>query len=159
MGAVVGLYLFYQFPLPLFQTLLAATITVFGTYLVVAPNRFRLTPVLARSLDTLAGFSAALFGISGPVTLTRLLATYSDKTIVRNYALAFFLSMNLFRVGGYVLNGTFTLPILEMMLISGPFIAVALWHSNQLHFHVNEKLFRRVVAWVVLFGGLSLFFR
>jgi uncharacterized membrane protein YfcA len=159
MGAVVGLYLFYQFPLPLFQTLLAATITVFGTYLVVAPNRFRLTPALARSLDTLAGFSAALFGISGPITLTRLLATYSDKTIVRNYALAFFLSMNLFRVGGYVLNGTFTPPILEMMLISGPFIAVALWHSNQLHFHVNEKLFRRVVAWVVLFGGLSLFFR
>jgi len=35
---------------------------------------------------------------------------------------------------------------------------VALWHSNQLHFHVNEKVFRRVVAWVVLFGGLSLFF-
>ena len=100
MGAVVGLYLFYQFPLPLFQTLLAATITVFGTYLVVAPNRFRLTPALARALDTLAGFSAALFGISGPITLTRLLATYADKTVVRNYALAFFLSMNLFRVGG-----------------------------------------------------------
>lgn len=159
MGAVVGLYLFYQFPLPLFQMLLAATITVFGIYLVVAPNRFQLTPVLARSLDTLAGFSAALFGISGPITLTRLLATYSDKTIVRNYALAFFLSMNLFRVGGYVLNGTFTAPILEMMLVSGPFIAVALWHSNQLHFHVNEKVFRHVVAWVVLFGGLSLFFR
>jgi uncharacterized protein len=159
MGAVVGLYLFYQFPLPLFQMLLAATITVFGIYLVVAPNRFRLTPVLARTLDTLAGFSAALFGISGPITLTRLLATYADKTTVRNYALAFFLSTNLFRVGGYVLNGTFTQPILEMMLVSGPFIAVALWHSNQLHFHVNERLFRRVVAWVVLFGGLSLFFR
>jgi len=158
-GAVFGLYLFYKFPLPLFQTLLAATITLFGIYLVVAPNRFRLTPILARSLDTLAGFSAALFGISGPVTLTRLLATYSDKTVVRNYALAFFLSMNLFRVGGYVLNGTITQPILEMMLVSGPFIAVALWHSNQLHFHVNEKLFRRVVAWVVLFGGLSLFLR
>jgi uncharacterized protein len=159
MGAVAGLYLFYQFPLPLFQMLLAAAITLFGTYLVVSPNRFRLTPAVARSLDTLAGFSAALFGISGPVTMTRLMATFSDKTIIRNYAFAFFLSLNLFRVGGYVLNGTFTRPILEMMLISGPFIAVALWHSNQLHFHVNEKLFRRVVAWVVLLGGLSLFFR
>jgi uncharacterized membrane protein YfcA len=159
MGAVVGLYLFYQFPLPLFQMLLAGTITLFGIYLVVAPNRFRLTPALARTLDTLAGFSAALFGISGPITLTRLLATHADKTTVRNYALAFFLSTNLFRVGGYVLNGTFTQPILEMMLVSGPFIAVALWHSNQLHFHVNERLFRRVVAWVVLFGGLSLFLR
>jgi len=158
MGAVVGLYLFYQFPLPLFQMLLAVTITVFGIYLVVSSNRFQLTPALARSLDTLAGFSAALFGISGPVTMTRLMATFSDKTTVRNYALAFFLSTNLFRVGGYVLNDTFTQPILEMMLVSGPFIAVALWHSNQLHFHVNEKVFRRVVAWVVLFGGLSLFF-
>lgn len=159
MGAVAGLYLFYQFPLPLFQILLAATITLFGTYLVVSPNRFKLTPALARTLDTLAGFSAALFSISGPVVMTRLMATFSDKTIIRNYALAFFLSLNLFRVGGYILNGTFTAPILEMMLVSGPFIAVVLWHSNKLHFHVNEMLFRRVVAWVVLFGGLSLFFR
>lgn len=158
-GAVAGLYLFYQFPLSVFQLLLAATITLFGIQLVVAPNRLRLTPLLARSLDTLAGFSAALFGISGPVAMTRLMATFSDKTIVRNYALAFFLALNLFRVGGYLLNGTFTQPILEMMLFSGPFIAAALWYSNQLHFHVNEKLFRRVVAWVVLFGGLSLFFR
>lgn len=159
LGAVAGLYLFYQFPLPLFQILLAATITLFGTYLVVSPNRFKLTPVLARTLDTLAGLSAALFGISGPVVMTRLMATFSDKTIIRNYALAFFLSLNLFRVGGYILNGTFTAPILEMMLVSGPFIATVLWHSNKLHFHVNELLFRRVVAWVVLFGGLSLFFR
>ena len=158
-GAVVGLYLFYQFPLPLFQLLLASTITMFGAYLVASPNRFQLTPALARVLDTIAGFSAALFGISGPVVMTRLMATFPDKTVVRNYALAFFLTLNLFRVGGYILNGTFTAPILEMMLVSGPFIAAVLWHSNKLHFHVNEKLFRRVVAWVVLFGGITLFFR
>jgi len=159
MGGLAGLYLFYQFPLPLFQLLLAVTITLFGVYLVVSPDRFRHTPLLARSLDALAGFSAALFGISGPVTMTRLMATFSDKTTIRNHAFAFFLSLNLFRVGGYVLNDTFTLPILEMMLFSGPFIAVALWYSHQLHIHVNENMFRRVVAWVVLFGGLSLFFR
>jgi uncharacterized membrane protein YfcA len=118
-----------------------------------------MTPVLARALDSLAGFSAALFGISGPITMTRLMATFPDKTTVRNNAFAFFLSLNLFRVGGYVLNGTFTVSILEMMLVSGPFIAVALWFSHQLHFRVNETLFRRVVAWVVFLGGLSLFFR
>ena len=158
-GALVGLYLFYQFPGPLFQILLAATISVFGIYLITAPNRLRLTPTLARSLDTLAGFSAALFGISGPITLTRLMASFPDKNTVRSYAFAFFLSLNLFRVGGYVLNGTFTAPILEMMWVSGPFIAVALWYSNQLHIRVPEATFRRVVAWVVLLGGASLFFR
>ncbi|MCK7576974.1 MAG: hypothetical protein MZV65_14775 [Chromatiales bacterium] len=48
------------------------------------------------------------------------MATFDDKTTVRNYALAFFLALNLFRAGGYVVNGTFTPAILEMMLWSGP---------------------------------------
>jgi uncharacterized membrane protein YfcA len=159
LGALAGLYCFYQFPLRLFQFLLATGITVFGIYLVATPNRLRLTPSRARSLDTLAGFSATLFGISGPIVMTRLMATFHDKTTIRNNALAFFLSLNLIRVGGYVLNGTFTPAILKMMLISGPVIAVTLWYSNQLHFHVNEAIFRRVVSWVILLGGLSLFFR
>lgn len=46
-----------------------------------------------------------------------------------------------------------------MMLVTAPFIAGALWFGNQLHFHVNERLFRRVVSAMILFGGLTLFYR
>jgi uncharacterized membrane protein YfcA len=46
-----------------------------------------------------------------------------------------------------------------MMAISAPFLAVTLWFSNQLHLHINERVFRRVVAWMILIGGLSLFYR
>lgn len=159
LGGLAGLYLFYRAPLGVFQILLAAMITLSGLWLVLAPGRQKFSLPVARSLDTLGGASQALFGISGPVTMTRMLATFSDKTTVRNYALAFFLATNLFRAGGYVVNGTFTPAILRMMLISGPFIAVTLWYSNQLHFHVNEKRFRQVVAWVILAGGISLIFR
>lgn len=158
-GSVLGLYLFYRFPLPLFQLLLAMTITLFGIYLVATPGRLRLTPALARLLDLVAGVSQALFGISGPVAMTRLLATFPDKTTVRNYALAFFLGLNLFRAGSYLWHGTYTAAIAEMMLVSAPFLVIALWYSNRLHFRVHETTFRRVVAWVILFGGVSLFFR
>jgi uncharacterized protein len=158
-GGVAGLVLFELFSVTVFQLLLAATVTLSGAYMVAAPGRLRLTPRLARSLDTLAGFSQALFGISGPVAMTRIMATFDDKTTVRNYALAFFLALNLFRAGGYVVNGTFTPAILEMMLWSAPFLVAALWFGNHLHFRVNELWFRRVVAWVILLGGLSLFFR
>jgi len=158
-GGIAGLVLFQLFSATVFQLLLAATVTLSGAYMVAAPGRLRLTPRLARSLDTLAGFSQALFGISGPVAMTRIMATFDDKTTVRNYALAFFLALNLFRAGGYVVNGTFTAAILEMMLWSGPFLVAALWFGNHLHFRVNERWFRRVVAWVILLGGLSLFFR
>lgn len=159
LGGVVGLVLFELFSVTVFQLLLAATVTLSGTYMVAAPGRLKLTPPLARSLDTLAGFSQALFGISGPVAMTRIMATFDDKTTVRNYALAFFLALNLFRAGGYVANGTFTPAILEMMMWSAPFLVAALWFGNHLHFRVNEQWFRRVVAWVILIGGVSLFFR
>ena len=159
LGATAGLYLFYHAPLALFQQLLAGMITLSGLWMVLAPGRLTLSPGRARALDVLAGISQALFGISGPVAMTRLLATFRDKTTVRNYALAFFLALNLFRTGGYLLNGTFTATIAQMMLVSAPFIAVALWFGNHLHFRVNETRFRQVVAWVILFGGISLFFR
>ena len=159
LGSVVGLYLFYYFSMGLFHVLLASAITVFGLYLVIAPKKLKLNNVTARLLDTLAGVSQALFGISGPIAMTRLLGTFQEKTMVRNYALAFFLALNVFRVAGYVVNGTFTAEIGEMMLFSAPFLAVALWFVNHLHFKVNEIHFRRVVSWIILLGGLSLFYR
>jgi uncharacterized membrane protein YfcA len=158
-GSVAGLYLFYLFPNEVFRMLLAAAITAAGTYLVLTPHRLRINRVVARLLDFLGGVSQGLFGISGPIAMTRLLATFDNKTLVRNYALAFFLPLNLFRAGAYAVEGIYTDEILQMMAFSAPFLAVALWFANRLHFHVREAHFRRVVAWFILLGGLTLFYR
>jgi hypothetical protein len=56
-------------------------------------------------------------------------------------------------------EGIYTDEILQMMAFSAPFLAVALWFANRLHFHVREAHFRRVVAWFILLGGLTLFYR
>lgn len=159
LGGVVGLYLFYTFSTEVFDRLLAGVITLFGLYLLLTPGRLRLSKPAARLLDGLAGASQALFGISGPIAMTRLLATVQGKTAVRNYAIAFSLSLNLFRAGGYAVNRTITPEILQMMLVTAPFIAAALWYGNHLHFRVDERLFRRVVSFMILVGGLTLFYR
>jgi uncharacterized membrane protein YfcA len=158
-GSFAGLYLFYLFPNELFQLLLAAAITAAGVYLVLTPHRLRLNNYTTRTLDFLGGVSQGLFGISGPIAMTRLLATFDNKTLVRNYALAFFLPLNLFRAGGYAVEGIYTDEILQMMAFSAPFLAVTLWYANRLHFHVREAHFRKVVAWFILVGGLTLFYR
>ncbi|MDH3310054.1 MAG: sulfite exporter TauE/SafE family protein [Gammaproteobacteria bacterium] len=159
MGAVVGFTLFYNVSSGTFQILLAAAITAAGLFLVIAPHRARFNPAGLRVMDTLAGTSQALFGISGPIAMTRLLATFPDKNTVRHNAFAFFLSMNILRASEYAVHGTYTNEILWMILVSGPFLAVTLWFSNQLHLHINERVFRKVVAWMILIGGLSLFYR
>ncbi len=157
LGMAAGLWIFFRLGDDQFRRLLATAITLFGAYLVLVPAPPPLPPWARRLLDGLAGASQALFGISGPVAMTRLLATYRDKTEVRNYALAFFLAMNLMRAAGYLAEGTVTPEIAGMMAWSAPFLAVSLWYANHLHFRVREGVFRRVVAWIILLGGLSLY--
>jgi uncharacterized membrane protein YfcA len=159
LGAIAGFVLFYSFSASVFQLLLASAITATGLFLVMAPQRARFGPKGMRIMDTLAGTSQALFGISGPIVMTRLLATFPEKAVVRHYAFAFFLSMNGLRAAEYLVHNTYTEDILQMMVVSGPFLAVTLWFSNQLHLHINERTFRRVVSWMILFGGLTLFTR
>jgi uncharacterized membrane protein YfcA len=159
LGAIAGFAMFYYFSASVFQVLLASAITAAGLFLVIAPHRAKFNPIGMRVMDTLAGTSQALFGISGPIAMTRLLATYRDKNTVRHYAFAFFLAMNGLRAIEYAIHGTYTEEILWMMAVSAPFLAVTLWFSNQLHLHINEQMFRKVVAWMILVGGLSLFYR
>ena len=156
LGAVAGLYLFNYFSDAAFSVLLASAITAFGLYMVISPKTFRIPNAVARLLDVLAGASQALFGISGPIAMTRLLGTFDDKLVVRNYALAFFLTTNIFRLAGYLLNDTITPEIYWMMLVSAPLIFITLWYSNHLHFKVPQQTFRRVVSWLILGGGLSM---
>jgi len=157
-GGLVGIIIFYHFPSDGFRYLLASVITLTGIYLVYSPKRISIGPRLGRGLDMLGGMSQGLVGISGPVVMTRLLGTYDNKTLVRNYALAFYLTLNLGRSAAYLINGTIGPELQKMMLISGPVLLVVLWFSNQLHFKTNEQLFRKVVSWVILVGGVSLFF-
>jgi uncharacterized membrane protein YfcA len=158
-GAVAGLVLFYAVSPDLFRVMFAVAISLFGVYLISAPERIGLHPALARTLDLAAGVSQGLFGVSGPIAMTRLLGTFQDKTSVRNHALGFFLSMNLVRAAGYAVNGTISPEIFEMMAWSAPVLALSLWFANHLHFKVNEYWFRRVVAWVILLGGLIMLAR
>jgi uncharacterized membrane protein YfcA len=158
-GAVLGLLLFYRLPPDLFRRLFAGAIVVFGAYLVLSPDRIRLHSGLGRLLDGVAGVSQGLFGVSGPIAMTRLLGTLEHKTDVRNHALAFFLALNLVRAGGYLANGTISGQIAVAMAWSAPLLMVTLWFANRLHFHVNERWFRRVVSWAILLGGVSMWWR
>lgn len=158
LGSVAGFYVFYNISSELFQVLLASVITLAGAYLVFAPGKLKIGVIGGRMLDTVAGTSMALFGISGPIAMTRLVGTFDRKILIRNYALAFFLSMNLVRAVSYIGSGTITGEIGKVMLISAPFLIVTLWYANHLHLRVNEMAFKRVVAWVILLGGLSMLF-
>lgn len=153
-GSAIGLCIFYYLPSEIFRRLLAMAITAFGIYMILIPSGIKLRPKFARMMDAFAGLSQALFGISGPIAMTRLMATFNDKTIIRNYALAFFLSMNLIRASAYGFTHAYSTYIFKMMLVTAPFLILSLWYANRWHFKVRNDIFRIIVAWMILLGGV-----
>ncbi len=166
LGSLVGIYLFYLIPLKLFEILLAIAITLFGAYLVSAQRRMRFGRLLRALLDFTAGLSQQLFGISGPIAMTRIMGSVDGKTAIRNYALAFFLSLNLLRLASYLWQSSFSArpallsdSILLAMAVSAPVLLVTLLAANHLHFRVNENVFKKTVSWIILLGGLQLLYQ
>jgi uncharacterized membrane protein YfcA len=162
LGSFIGMVLFYKVSSETFRTLLASAIILFGSYLVISPKVITMPRWLQHTLDFFAGISQQLFGISGPIAMTRILSSHRDKTVVRNYAFAFFLSLNVYRFGSYIVHDlTATVPkitqeVMYLMLFSAPFLLVTFWFAHHLHFKINDELFRKVVPWAILLGGLVL---
>lgn len=152
-GGLIGGYFFVRIPHEIFQRLLATVIVLAGIFLVISPN-FKINKTGNRILDFLAGLSHSFFGISGPFVMTRLLGTFEDKTIIRNNALMFFCGLNCIRAGYYFSNGSFTPDIRQMYLISVIFLVPVLFFAEKLHFKVNDRVFKKVVAWIILFSGM-----
>jgi uncharacterized membrane protein YfcA len=154
LGSILGGFFFAQIPLLIFQRMLAAVIMLAGLFLIVTPH-FRLGCVGRRSLDFAAGVSHALFGISGPIVMTRLLGSLADKTVIRNNALCFFTGLNCIRAGYYFANGAITPQIQRMFIVSFICLPPVLLLSQRLHFRLNDALFRKAVAWVILLCGIA----
>jgi len=158
LGSILGGFFFAQIPQPIFRRMLGVVIVLAGLFLLLSPH-FRLGKAGQRVLDFAAGVSHALFGISGPIVMTRMLGTLTDKTVIRNNALCFFSGLNCIRAGYYFANGAITPQIQKMFLVSFFFLIPVLLFAQRLHFKLDDTLFKRVVAWVILCCGIIYLFR
>jgi len=158
-GAIAGLLVFNHMSAALYAQCLALMLVATGLHLFYRPSPLRVSVSTGHALDTGAGFAQGLFGISGPISMTRFLGTFDDKTVVRNYGFAFFLTLNLVRAVGYTVSGQFDRQALFMMLAAAPVLMLVLWFANRWHFKLSDRGFRRVAAGLIVLGGVSLFAR
>lgn len=156
-GAILGWYGFIYIPHDIFKRLLAVVIILTGVFMITSPQ-FKLGKIGRHALSFSAGMSHALFGISGPIVMTRLLGTFGDKTIIRNTALMFFVSINFIRGGFYLINGTITPQLWRMFFFSIVVLVPVLFFADKLHFKLNDAAFKRIVSWVILFSGIAYLF-
>lgn len=154
-GGLTGGYLFQNIPHSMFEIILAVIISLAGIFLIISPN-FKLNKTVQKILDAFAGLSHALFGISGPIVMTRLMCTFKDKTTIRNNALLFYLGINIIRIINYTINKSFNAQIIKMFYVSAPFLIIILYFSEKLHFKINDVIFKKIVAWIIFLCGIMM---
>lgn len=156
-GAIAGSLLFGYIPNEIFKRMLAVIIILSGVYMVLSPS-IKVGRKSRSVMDLFAGLSHSLFSISGPIVMTRLLATFEDKTVIRNGSLLFFFSLNIIRSVNYLLGGLITPDIIKMFIVSAPFLFIVLFFSERLHLKISNNNFKKVVSWVILLSGVIYLF-
>ncbi|MFH2004994.1 MAG: sulfite exporter TauE/SafE family protein [bacterium] len=159
-GVVGGTLLFQQLQSGLLKTVFAAFVLLFAVRMLLTRNRKVTTrepnPIYGFVSGGTAGFIDALLGTGGPPLIIYLSWLGLGKTPFRATFILLAFALHLVRVTSYAATGLFTRQIvLTGLCLLVPMILGAMI-GRKLHDRLNETLFQRIAAVVLLIIGVKL---
>lgn len=163
-GAYFGALLLNYFPAGILRNIIACALFLFIIILLLQKEVYRfsdgtrgLLKLLRMPVSLAGGFSGGLIGISGPIIVIYMKILY-QKTFFRSQLIAIFMLGAAWRFLLYrshnIIPALDWLQILMMTL----FMLSGLWFGQRYHARVDEKLFNRIVAVILVIPALNLIF-
>ena len=120
----------------------------------VRPGRSR--GVLTSVVGLVAGVLHGLLGTSGPVIVPYLQRTLPAPQQMRSTLLAYFIVLEVLRLGGYVQLGIASIEAFERGLLLAPVAIVGSLIGSRLHVQVSDEVFRVAVSVLLIVSGMLL---
>ena len=117
------------------------------------PGQGKANPVLRSVVSFCSGVTAGLFGID-LLFLAYLERVSPRRETFRSNVCFIFLLECVFRGIIYVTSGLFSRESLLLTLIALPAALLGMWIGGRLDRHVSDQLFRRVIIYVFILGGI-----
>lgn len=158
-GAAAGLWLFQALHPELLRGALALFIVAYALWS-LAPRKvaLRAPPVwLAPLAGASGGLVSTLFGgMAGPLFVIYLNTLPLDKARFRATISAILFLLAVLRAGGYGSLGFYDARALALIALLLPAMVLGMVLGERLHYGLEEALFRRVVAWLLVASGVAL---
>lgn len=164
-GVALGLYFFKTLDARTLAQALGVFVLVYGLYslrVTLQPGReLRLPMRMVRPITgTLAGFIGTLFGAMAGM----FFAIYLDmlkfaKNEFRATVSAILFGLGLFRGAGYIAVGAYDRDALIACAAALPLMAIGIVLGNRIHANLNQLMFKRFVALVLIASGVPLILR
>ena len=104
-----------------------------------------------------AGITGALFGMGGPPVVWYVSRQTMDKEEFRATLVTFFSFTSIWTLATYMYGGLFTREVLLFSVYMLPAVILGTLVGNLLHIKINQILFRRVIAIILLGASACLF--
>jgi len=161
-GVLLGLYLLSLIdPQPLGRAL-GAFVVLYAIYVLLLADRTPVIPprwMLATAAITsmAAGIIGSLFGgAAGPLYVIYLNAAKLGKDAFRVTITTIMLFQGLTRIAGYAALGLYDAQVLKLLALALPVMLLGSWLGARVVRRLNQALFNRVVAMVLLASGAAL---
>ena len=159
LGAGAGLWLFQALHPEMLRDALALFIIGYAVWS-VAPRKARLRAPrvwLAPLAGAGGGLVSTLFGgMAGPIFVIYLNALNLDKTRFRATMSAILFLLALLRAAGYGSLGFYDARVFALLGLLVPVMALGMVFGEHVHHGIDETLFKRVVALLLVASGIGL---
>jgi uncharacterized membrane protein YfcA len=102
------------------------------------------------------GCTGGMFGLNGPPLVLYLTHRLKDKQIFRATLYGIFFVDACYRLILYSANQLITTEVIKFALCVTPFLLIGLFLGSKLHAKINENVFRRVIASILIATGVLL---
>jgi len=118
------------------------------------PNR--MTPYLAPLSGFLGGALGAVFSVNGPPIIIYLSRVLEEKQVFRATLYGIFFADACYKVVLFTANGLLTGEVLRFALVMAPFLVAGTFAGSWLQTRMDEGLFRKIVALILMVTGVLL---
>jgi uncharacterized membrane protein YfcA len=161
-GVGLGVYFFKIIDTLTLTRMLGGFVLAYGLHSLWATFRRRLKVKLPMFAVTpvagmLAGFVGTMFGsMAGMFFAIYLDILKHGKDEFRATVAGILFGLGIFRGAGYIAVGEFTRDVVIACAVALPMMALGVFLGNRIHANLNDVMFRRLVAGVLVLSGIPL---
>ena len=162
LGLPIGILLFSIMPEHILKIILGVfmiLVSLRGIYITFkdSPAVKKIPKVILNMCLFLGGIVHGAFGSGGPFIIIYATENLPDKSNFRATLCALWFTLNSIIIVRDLIAGAITFPVINVLLVSIPFLIVGMILGNITHGKINPKLFTKIIYVVLFVSGIFIF--
>lgn len=160
LGIIPGIYILKVINVPMFKLFIGVVLLI-SVLLINFQFKWKSKSLTFDGLlfGFFSGFLGSSTSVSGPPIVLYMLNTFEDKAKIRTTMITFFTFGTIITLLGLFIAGTFKpSAALGLPIYSIPFVMLAAKIGERIFYHMNQKVFRRLVILLILISSLALLY-